>query len=428
MTMPVGEDLAVIQEKIGPATVVEPGDLPNLRHLRLFEAAVRLGSLTRAAELVHVSQPAASQAVARLSRLFGARLAERTSGGLRATAEGRIVQSRAARALAHLAEANRRIALRSRPGRGLAGDRLERHATMAQLRALAAFAEAGSFSDAARRLGQTEPAVQRAAREIERLLGVALFDGGPRDIRLTPAGDTVAAQAALALREVAAAHEELREAAGLYDGRIVIGTLPLARTRIVPLAVVDLMQRYLSVRIEVVEGRYDQLVRSLRSGACDLIVGALREGGRPAGLTERALFQDRLSIVARAAHPLAGRPLAGPELAAYPWVLPRADTPTRAIFDRLAAARGVCNPAQGHVETGSLVMLRGVLLASDAVAIISARQIDYELRQGLLVELDIAVADGGRPIGVTVLDDWHPTAAQAAFMECLGKVCAAEDP
>lgn len=407
----------------------EGGDLPNLRHLRLFEAAVRLGSLTRAAELVHVSQPAASQAVARLSRLFGARLAERTSAGLRATSEGMIVHSRAARALAHLAEANRRIALRVRQGRGaLAGDRLERHATMAQLRALSAFAEAGSFSDAARRLGQTEPAVQRAAREIERLLGVALFDGGPRDIRLTPAGDTVATQAALALREVAAAHEELREARGVYDGRIVIGTLPLARTRVVPLAVVDLMQRYPDVRIEIVEGRYDQLVQSLRSGACDVIVGALREAACPAGVIERPLFQDRLSIVARAAHPLAGRTLNGPELAAYPWVLPRAETPTRAIFDRLAAGRGICDTRRGHVETGSLVMLRGVLLASDAVSIISARQIDYELRQGLLVELDFAVAGGGRPIGVTVLEDWRPTAAQAAFVGCLEAVCAAEGP
>src|SRR5690606_31967008 len=130
--------------------------------------------------------------------------------------------------------------------------------------------------DAARRLGQTEPAVQRAAREIERLAGVPLFDGGPRDIRLTPLGEVVAIHAALALREVAAAHEELREGAGIHDGRLVIGTLPLARTRLVPQAIVQMMQAHPAVRIEVVEGRYEQLVRSLRSGACDLIVGALR--------------------------------------------------------------------------------------------------------------------------------------------------------
>ncbi len=398
-------------------------ELPNLRHLRLFEAAVRLGSLTRAAEMVHVSQPAASQALARLGRLFGARLAERTSGGLRATQEGRIVQARAARALAHLAEANRRITLRSRLGRGVAGDRLERHATMAQLRALSAFAEAGSFSDAARRMGQTEPAVQRAAREIERLLGVPLFDGGPRDIRLTPAGETVAIHAGLALKEIAAAHDELREETGVFDGRLVVGTLPLVRTRVVPEAVVALMQRHPAARIEVIDGSYDSLVRGLRSGACDMILGALREQGRPRGLAERPLFHDRLSIVARARHPLAGRALEGPELAGYPWVLPRRDTPARGVFERLAEERGVRDAGRGHVETGSLVALRGVLLASDAVTIISLQQIDYELRQGLIVPLDLEVAEGERVIGVTTLENWRPTAVQAAFLECLESVC-----
>lgn len=397
----------------------DPQTLPNLRHLRLLDAAARLGSLTAAAERVAVTQPAASQALARLDRLFATRLMQRGPRGLALTEAGAIVHARAVRALDHIAEAARRVAPQSRLGRRLAGDGLDRHATMAQLRALAEFAEAGSFSAAARAMGVTEPAVQRAAREIERLLGVALFDGAHRALRLTPAGELVAAQAGRALKEIADALAELREREGRFDGRLVIGTLPLARTRLVPEAVAALMARHPQARVEIIDGAYPALVRALRNGSCDLIVGALREAACPPGLSETRLFDDSLAIVARAGHPLAGRPVQPAELAAYPWVLPRRETPARAVFDRLDAQHRIADPARGHVETGSLVALRGVLIASDAVSIISPRQIDHELRQGLLVVLDLGLPDTARPIGISRLDDWHPTRLGADFLECL---------
>lgn len=401
------------------APAAAPVDLPNLRHLRLFDAAVTLQSLTMAAHSVHISQPAASQAINKLGRIFGRPLLERVGNGVVPTQEGVIVHRRARRILDHLADANRRLAARSRQVRGLPGDLLERQATMAQLRAIGAVAETGSFSAAARRLGQAEPSVQRACREIERTIVVSLFDVGARSLRMTPAGEVLAESASLALKEIVAAHAELREIAGLFDSRLVLGTLPLVRTRIVPDAVVALLRRHPCARVEIIDGSYDMLVRLMRSGGCDMIIGALREGKVPHGFEEETLLTDTLSIVARAGHPLAGRQLRGPELAAYPWVLPRRDTPSRAIFDRLQATYGVADPNVGHVETGSLVALRGILLASDALAQISLRQVDYEVRQGLLIALDAPLCDSERAIGLTTLANWQPTALQSAFVDCL---------
>jgi DNA-binding transcriptional LysR family regulator len=404
--------------------------VPNLRHLRLLVATVAKGSLTRAADHVHISQPAASQAMARLAEVFGARLLERAGNRIVPTPEGRIVAHRAGRALAHLSEAGRRLSRAQRgTNGGLAADLLERHATMPQLKALAAFAEAGSFSGAARKLGQTEPSIQRAAREVERIAGVALFDGSFRALRLTPAGETLARHASLMLKEVAAAQAELREREGRFDGRLVVGTLPLVRTRIVPEAVVALTARYPEAQIEIVDGPYEQLAQSLRMGNCDLIVGALREGSVAPGLDEEVLFRDGLAIVARSGHPLAGpsrpgRRLTGPDLAGYPWVLPRRDTPSRAILDRLMQGWGLDPKGRGHVETGSLVVLRGILTASDALTILSPRQIEVELDAGLLAVLDLALPPTDRPIGVSTLAGWQPTALGVAFLEAL-RVAAA---
>ena len=56
---------------------------PNLRHIRLLKHAIALNSLSKAAEVVGISQPAASQAIAGLEEQFGGQLFERRPGGRR---------------------------------------------------------------------------------------------------------------------------------------------------------------------------------------------------------------------------------------------------------------------------------------------------------------------------------------------------------
>src|SRR5690606_35438120 len=70
---------------------------PNLRHVRLFCHCLQFGSLTRAADLVGISQPAASQALKRLEMVFGAPLVDFRNAIPVATEEGRIVLVRAQR-------------------------------------------------------------------------------------------------------------------------------------------------------------------------------------------------------------------------------------------------------------------------------------------------------------------------------------------
>jgi len=73
-----------------------------LRHIRLFEAALAHGSLSRAAGAVHISQPAASQALAKLRQIYGADLMVRQGNGIVPTEQGMIVGRRCSRALDQL--------------------------------------------------------------------------------------------------------------------------------------------------------------------------------------------------------------------------------------------------------------------------------------------------------------------------------------
>lgn len=393
-------------------------DWPNFRHLRLLEIAVKEQSLTRAAQAVNISQPAASQALAKLARIFRAPLLERVGNAALATPEGVVVAQRAARALMHLRDPSLSLRGRTRP---VSDDLLERYCNVTQLRAMALFALTGSLAATALALGQTEASVRRALKEIERIIGQPVLEGSQRNRALSPEGARIATRASLALREIELAHAELRERQGIFDSRLVIGALPLARTQIVPRAVVRLLEKHPSARLEILDGSYEFLLQRLRLGACDLIVGALRNDITDHDLDESRLFTDTLRVVARAGHPLVGRTLSGHELRAFRWVLPRRDAPTRRVFETLARDHDLGPEAFGHVETGSLVVLRGVLLASDALALMSMNQISYEIDQGLLVPLDFSLQGAEREIGVTQLKDHLPGRLHVDLQDFLTK-------
>ncbi|MCT8998848.1 LysR family transcriptional regulator [Chelativorans intermedius] len=393
---------------------------PNLRHIRLFCACVQLGSMSRAAEQIGVTQPAASQGLARMEAIFGAPLIDTRSGTARATPEGRIVHARAQRALELIRTGVARL---RGPGGGQAA---ETRLTLPHLRALAAFAEGGSFSAAARILRQSEPAVHRTARDAEATLRTPLFEGSGRAIRLSSAGLSAARWSRLALNELDNAAAEIRELRGRFEGHVALGTLPLARTGIVPRAITAVGARHALASFSIAEGRYEALLRDLEMGRIDILVGALRPHLASSTLEQEELFTYRLSVVARAGHPLAGRRnLDVSDLAEYPWVMAREGTPSRAVFTALASRFPPGKPALRSVETGSLGVARGILMESDHLALFSPLQIDYEMQAGFLSPLDFEVDDPGLAIGITTRKRWLPTALQREFIDTLRTVARA---
>lgn len=383
---------------------------PNLRHLRLFCTYLQVGSVSDAAEVCGVSQPAATQALTRLEQVFGARLIDRQR---RSTPEGQIVLLRAERALYVIRTGCKRL----QPARQ--ATEICNHVTIPHLRALAAFGEAGSFSASARLLDQSEPAVHRTARDAEAILKTPIFEGSGRNIRLTSNGLAVVRWARLALNELDSAATELREARGHFDGRMAIGTLPLARTSVIPTAIAEIAQQYPQARFEILEGSYGPMLTALETGRIDMIIGALREDVSNAQFVQEKLFPFHLSVVARADHPLSKvARVTQEDLARYPWIVAREDTPSRELFMELA------DRADLHqaVEVGSLVAIRGILMKTDYLALLSHHQCEFELDAGFLTKLDFELPPHDRSLGITHRRHWMPTALQSSFLETLRRV------
>jgi DNA-binding transcriptional LysR family regulator len=393
-----------------------PQTLPNLRHLGVFLELARQSSISAAARAVHLSQPAVSQILAGLEAAFGARLLDRTSGGIATTEAGEHVRARAARALEQirdgLAEAGYARSARNLPGPA--------HAmTTVQLQALAAVAEHGGFGAASQASGLARPSLHRAARQLERRLGIKLFETTTFGVRPTREAERLARRVRLAFAELAQARAEVDALGGLDTGRTVIGAMPLARSCVVPAAALEFSASYPRHQVAILEGAYDVLLEALRSGRADLLVGALRQPLPQSDVLQQHLFDDPLAIIVRSGHPLTAgaAPVAG-ELARYPWIVPRQGSPLRRQFEQLFERARVVPPGVS-IECNSLVAARELLLDSDYVTLLSGRQVRREIEAGMLVALPHPDGRVTRPIGLTLRRDWRPTAAQQVLVRVL---------
>ena len=394
-------------------------DIPNLRHLRAFAAAVEHGGATRAAEHIHLSQPAVTQALAKLETRLGAKLFVVGADGMRPTEIGTLFHDRVARAFA-LVETGAREALGAEARRPEAVARFARLLTVAQLRALAAMQFNRNFSLAARELKLSQPSIHRAARDLERIMGATLFVAARQGVELTPAASTFARHAALAHAELKQGFAEVAERLDADPGEIVVGSMPFARTKLLPDALNELSRDRPRARVRVISAPYDGLLGRLRYGVIDFLVGALRDPPPIDDVVQEPLFDDPLSIVARRGHPLTLRASATrADLIAYPWVAPAEETPARAVFDKLFPPEDVARMPGGLFETSSLVLLRGLLAGSDRLALLSARQAQVEIDQGLLALAPFPIPFGTRRIGLTFRRGWRPTPTQALLLELL---------
>jgi molybdate transport repressor ModE-like protein len=393
----------------------------NLRRFVLFEAVCREGGITQAAEAVGLSQPAVSLAIKKLEETVDAILFERGYGGSELTRDGALLQRRVARMLQQIEAAVAALpaGMRARPSNAGA---MCRRLTDSQVRCHIAIADAGSAAEAARRLGISQPAVHRAARELEDTIGHTLYRRRVHSVSANAAGQELARRLVVALGEIEQAHVDLVTARGLAMGRIAVGVLPLMPQRLLARTIGSLRESYPNVVVTIRESTHARLLEDLRFGRLDIIVGALREPRLEGNVVERELFGDPYVIVVRRGHPLTTRRrVALKDLAAHGWVVPQQDMPRREVVDMMLAK--LPQPPRVLVETSSLAMMMAMLEENDCISLLSRSHILYGNYRNEVVALDVPSPKGERVVGYTTRADWLPTAPQREFIEQLQARC-----
>ena len=185
---------------------------------------------------------------------------------------------------------------------------------LAQLRALVAVAEHGSFTDAAVALGRTQPGVSHTIASLEKELGLPLVIRGRGGARLTGHGEQVLAHAREAVRRVDRIAQDAAAAAGRHRGRLRVAAFPSA-AQLLPGLIAEFARLRPQVSVVLLEGT-DQEVRDwLTDRIVDLgVVAELCHDATGTGVgplddaVGAVLARDRLVAVLDPGHPLASQP------------------------------------------------------------------------------------------------------------------------
>jgi DNA-binding transcriptional LysR family regulator len=178
-------------------------------------------------------------------------------------------------------------------------DRLETR----ELAYFLAVADELHFGRAATRLGIAQPALSKTVRQLERRLGVILFERSSRAVALTEAGRVLTREARVALDAVSAA--ALRTArAGTRDPRLILALKPGGDAGLLPAILAAYEREPEALPVEMGFGADPS--RLLREGHADvaLLYAPPDELG---GLDTEVLLTEAPVAVLPASHPLAQR-------------------------------------------------------------------------------------------------------------------------
>lgn len=226
--------------------------------------------------------------------------------------------------------------------------------------------ELGSIGQAAEKLLLTQPALSKSIRQLEDELGVRLFDRTTVGVVPTVFGKALAMHAKTIEQQVRQAEAAISGLKGKAKGIVSVGVGPSVAAGLMPAATVMLHKLHPEIELNVVQGLVDELIPALRRGELDVAVGAWPLVSDPAFSTE-VLLRDRIEVVARADHPLAGQGATLTDLLAHPWALPPATQRWRQTLDELFYAQSL-SPPRPIVTSNSAPYLAALMRRTDCLS------------------------------------------------------------
>jgi DNA-binding transcriptional LysR family regulator len=265
----------------------------------------------------------------------------------------------------------------------------------------------------------SQPAVSLALGELEKGLGLKLFERTPRGVLPNSYGECLIKHARVVLGVLGQARDELHALQTGASGKIAVGALPAVTPGLIPQALQLLKQGSPLTRVMVQEGPMETLLPELRRGTLDLVVGRLVHGDLAGDLLDETLDVGALVLVVAGQHPLAKKKkIRWTDLADCPWVLPPVGSLQRQPLENALQQNG-CSLPMNFIETVSVHVLIGYLQSCPAVGLLSRVAAHHYIKAGTLKQLPLTLPDPQRPIGMMWNRHKPVSPAVQSFKACL---------
>src|SRR5437764_2208869 len=286
-----------------------------------------------------------------------------------------------------------------------------------QLAAFCAVVERQSFSQAAERLGVTQPAVSLQIRWLAQRLGRQLLARAGRRVEPTEAGRRLYASA----QRLLAAEEHLLEDLDADDEGVVTGTLELGASTgpggtVVPLLLCEFQEQHPEVRVRLTVSDTQTVVG--RVAERDLELGIVGAAPRHRGVTYESFFRDEVVLACPKGHRFAGKTVSLDDLKSEPLLMMQDGAGVRQVIeDELRKIGSRLRDFDVRLELGLQESVRSAVAAGHGVTFISRTAIEADLAAGTIATARVRGLDPAREIFLVRSSGRAETRAAQAFVE-----------
>jgi len=287
-----------------------------------------------------------------------------------------------------------------------------------QLAAFCAVVERRSFSQAAERLGVTQPAVSLQVRALEKRLGTQLLDRSGRRVEPTEAGLRLyrGAQRLLALEEQVVAEVALEAADGELTGAFEIGASTGPGGIVVAQLLCEFAELHPGLRVTL--WVFDTQTIVERVAARELELGVVGAARRHRGVVFEPFFRDPVVLVCPPGHPFAGRTVTLDELRGANLIAMQEGAGVRQLLeDELRHGGTRLRDLGVRLELGLQESVLSAVRAGHGVTFISRRSVEADLAAGTLAEARVDGLELERDVFVVRATGRVETRAAHGFIE-----------
>ena len=286
-----------------------------------------------------------------------------------------------------------------------------------QLAAFCAVVERKSFSEAAERLGVTQPAVSQQIRSLEERVGQQLLDRSGRRVEPTEAGNRLyrSAQRLLAL-ERQLLEEIAGEAEGPLRGQLAIGASTGPGGTVVPVLLCEFAEANPEVTVDLTISDTQTIVDRVARRELELgIVGATP---RNRSVAYEPFFRDEVVLVCPPGHAFAGKTVSLDDLRGERLIAMQEGAGVRQVIDDELREKGMrLRDLDVRLELGLQESVKSAVEAGHGVTFISRTAVEPELARGTLAAARVRGLEPSREISLVRASGRVSTRVADAFVE-----------
>ena len=284
-----------------------------------------------------------------------------------------------------------------------------------QLRTFIEVTEHRSFSDAARVLGISQPAVTMQIQALETDVGATLLDRRYRKVELTEAGHALIPYARKVLHDIDEARAAIDGLSQTVTGRLAVAASTTPGQYVLPRALGPFLKQYPEVGVSLRIYDTAEVVEHVESGEAHLgMTGAEVAGAR---VLYEQLGSDRLEFLCSPDNPIAARAVGIPlaDLVDEPFIVRESGSGTRMVVEEAMRRAGV-DPGELRIvlELGTNEAVLSAIEGGMGIGVTSAYVAEKALSLGTVARVPVLGFPLTRPLFL-VLPRTTPTRAAQAL-------------